>query len=815
MMGRWLRDVRYAVRSLRREPVFALVAAGSLAVGIGANTAVFSVADAVLLRPLPGIPTYDRVVELGRSHRGEGFDTFAYPDFLDLRESVPALEEAAAFSLEILSVARDGAGIRANGQLVSPAYFRVLGLEPERGRFFTPDEDAGVGEHPVAVVTHRFWEREMGADPGALGSTVSVNRVAYTVVGVTPQDFRGHMIGLEPDIYMPMAQAPVMKGRNDLDNRGASWHMALGLLAEGATLEQLQEQLAALGTALAEAHPRTNQARSFRAQPLGPVPAGGRGGIRLFVTALLGMVALILLVTCTNVAGMFLARALSREREVAVRRALGAGRGALARQLTVETLLVFLLGGGAGIWLGAWAVTLLRPDLLPVPVPVHFDLGARPEVLAVSLGVTLLAGLLFGLLPAAQASRTDLVRSLRSESGTGGRGTGRLRTIFAGAQVGLSLVLLATAGLFLRSLQRASVVETGFDPTGAYTTYLDLSLEGYDTAEGRVFQADLLASLRSLGWVTGASLSTDLPLDLSRSSTGVFPAGWDDAEDQRALGVDFNRVSDGYFETLGIPVLQGRPFAPSDREGNAPVVIVSRAFVEAAWSGGEPLGRTIQIGRGGDARVLEVVGVVEDVKNQLITDEATPFLYLPIGQDYGAAVQVVVRTSLERARAVPDLRAAILEMDPSLSLGSVVSLERFTSVGILPQRIAAALTSALGLLALLLSGLGIYGVISFAVGRRRREIGIRMALGESRRSVIARFVRSGLGVALPGMLVGGILALLGGRVLRALLLDLSPHDPVALGGVSLLLLGVVVVATWLPARRAARVDPARSLRVEQ
>jgi predicted permease len=359
------------------------------------------------------------------------------------------------------------------------------------------------------------------------------------------------------------------------------------------------------------------------------------------------------------------------------------------------------------------------------------------------------------------------------------------------------------------------VVETGFDPAGAWTAYLDLSLEGYDTAEGQIFQADLLASLRSLGWVTQASLSTDLPLDLSRSSTGVFPAGWDDAEDQRALGVDFNRVSDGYFETLGIPVLQGRPFASSDREGNAPVVIVSEAFVEAAWTEGRPLGRTVQIGRGGDARVFEVVGVVEDVKNQLITDDATPFLYLPLGQEYGSAVQVVVRTPVERARAVPGLREAILEMDPSLSLGSVVSLERFTSVGILPQRIAAALTSALGLLALLLSGLGIYGVISYAVGRRRREIGIRMALGEGRGSVIARFVWSGLRIALPGMVVGGILAILGGRLLRALLLDLSPHDPVALGGVSLLLVGVVMVATWLPARRAARVDPARSLRVDQ
>lgn len=814
MMGRWVRDLRYAVRTLRREPLFTLVAAGSLAIGIGANTAVFSVANALLLRPLPGIPNYERVVELGRASRGEGFDTFAYPDFLDLRDQVPALEDAAAFSIQILSVAREDGGVRANGLLVSPAYFPVLGATPGEGRFFLKEEDQGEGEHAVAVVSHAFWEGELGGDPAVVGSTLLLNRIPHTVVGVTRPGFHGHMMGLAPDVYLPFMQAPVVAGEDFLDHRGASWHMALGLLAPGATPDQLNEQLATVGDRLAQAHPGTNEHRSFRAIALGPVPGGGRSQIRLFMTALLGMVGLILLVTCTNVAGMFLARGVSREREVAVRLAVGAGRGALIQQLTVETLLVFLLGGGMGAALGAWAVGLLRPELVPAPVPLRLDLAPDGRVLLFALGVTLLTGLAFGLFPAARAARVEVSTSLKEGRGGEGR-TGRLRTAFAGAQVGLSLILLVTAALFVRSLQRAASIETGFDPDGGYTTLLDLSLEGYGEEDGRVFHRELLEGLRGEGWIQAAALSGDLPLDLGRSGTVAVPEGWEATPEAPGLGVDFNRVSDGYFEALAIPVRSGRAFLPSDREDARAVAVVSETFAREAWPGEDPLGRTLRFGGFGDAAdVLEVVGVVADVKNQLITETPSPFVYRPLAQSYAPTTQVVVKTPLAPAEATGRLRQALLEADPSLSLGAVVSLERYTSVGTLPQRIAAGLTTSLGLLALLLSGLGIYGVVSFAVGRQQREIGIRMALGASRGSVVGRFLRRGVLLALPGMAVGVALSLLAARGLQTLLLELSPHDPVALGTVSLLLLGVVVLATWIPARRAARVDPARSLRSE-
>lgn len=817
MLGSWIRDVRYGARNLVRQPLFLVVAAGSLALGIGANTAVFSVANALLLRPLPGMANYDRAVELGRARRGSGFDTFTWPDFVDIREQTPALAEAAGYSFAILSVAQGGEGIRATGYVVTPSYFSVVGAAPpELGRYLAPDEATGFGEHPVTVVSNRFWRERLGADPDIVGTTLRLNRNPYTVVGVASNDFRGHIIGVEPDVFIPMTQFPAIGGEpvEDFSSRRASWMMAVGLLSPGATLDDLRGQLETVGARLAEAYPESNATRSFRAVPLGPIPGGGRTGIRLFVTALLGMVALILLVTCTNVAGMFLARGTAREREVAVRLALGAGRGRLIQQLTVETLLVFLIGGGLGIALGIWAVGLVRPDMLPVPITIRFDISPDYRVIGFATAVTLLTGLIFGLLPASRATRMDVAESMKEEGRGGGRRTGKMRLVFAGAQVGLSLVLLVTAGLFVRSLQRAGEIDSGFDPSGAYTTLLDLSLEGYDDDSGRQFQREMLAAFRGEEWVRAASVSTDLPLDLSSSGTIVTPEGWEATEDNPGLGTDFNRVGAGYFEALSIPLLRGRPILGTDRDGERPVVVVSDRFAEEAWPGESPLGRTVALGLGGDARKAEVVGVVADVKNQLITDAPKPFMYLPIEQAYAPNFELVIRTALPASEAIPMIRRRILDLDGSLSMGPIVSLERYTSVGVLPQRIAAGLTTGLGLLALLLSGLGIYGVVSFAVGQQRREIGIRMALGADRGVVLRRFLGSGIALALPGMVIGAGLAVFVGGLLRTLLLDLSPYDPVALGSVSSLLLAVVLLATFIPARRAAGVDPAESLRSE-
>ena len=509
MMGSWVRDIRYGIRNLIKQPLFLLVAAGSLALGIGANTAVFSVANALLLRPLPGMQNFDRAVELGRGNNGSGFDTFAYPELMDIREQVPALSGVSALSFEILSIAMGGEGVRAVGFMVSPAYFTSLGVvPPELGRYFTPEEDQGFGDHPVAVVSNRFWRDRLSADPDIVGRSILINRTPFTVVGVASNDFRGHVIGVEPEVYLPIVQLPSIGGTSadQFSHRGSSWLLAVGVLAPDATLDELNSQLSTVAGRLTEEYPNFNRNRTFHAMSLGAVPGGGRAGIRLFIMALMGMVTLILLVTCTNVAGMFLARATSREREVAVRLALGAGRARLIQQLTVETLLVFVLGGGLGVALGIWAVGLIRPETLPLPIAVSFEVSPDFRVIGFATLITLATGLIFGLMPASKATSMDVAHSMKEEGRGGGRRTGRMRTIFAGAQVGLSLVLMVTAGLFVRSLQRAANIESGFNAEGAYTTFLDLSLEGYDVESGRLFQSEMLEALRGENWVKAASL---------------------------------------------------------------------------------------------------------------------------------------------------------------------------------------------------------------------------------------------------------------------------------------------------------------------
>lgn len=815
MMSGWVRDLRWAVRGMARQPLFTLVAAGSLAIGIGANTAVFSVANTLLLQPLPGIPNYDRVVDLGRTSSGGGFDTFAYPDFEDIRAEVGALEDAAAYTLEIMSVSRDSEGIRASGMLVSASYFNLLGAVPHMGRFFRPEEDIGFDQHPVAVVSGHFWRERLGAAVDAIGSTLLVNRVTYTIVGVTDEDFQGHIVGFSPDVYLPLMQAPIMsQGQNNFSSRKASWLLAIGLRTPTASTGEVNVQLEAISHRLAEAYPESNSSRGFAAVPLGPIPGGGRGDVQLFMTALVAMVGLILLVTCMNIAGMFLARAVSREREVAVRRAIGAGRGTVVQQLTIETLVVFLLGGGIGIALGYWGVGLLRPDLLPTPIPLRFSVEPDPTVTLVALAVTLGTGLVFGLLPALRATGLDLAGAMRAQDQASGRKGMRLRTIFAAGQVGLSLILLVTAGLFVRSLQRAGSIDTGFDPVGALVSYIDLSLEGYDDATGPAFQISMLESLRSRAWVSAASLSTDLPLDLSSSGTAVLPEGWSEG-DERRLSIHMNRVSAGYFETLQIPLLAGRPIESGDIRGTRQVVVVSEHFANLAWPGEEALGKSIYQGRTDepDGR-YEVVGIAGNVKNVEVTEQLRAFVYFPLAQRYSGATQLVVRPSETAADAPQLLREALAEADADMSKGPIVTLESFTSLGRLPQRIAASLTSALALVALLLSGLGIYGVVSFSVGRKRREIGIRMALGADPGELVSRLVRGGVLLTIPGLLLGAVASIGVGRLVQALLLDLSPFDPLALGSVSVLLLGVVVLAAWIPARRAALVDPAESLRRE-
>ncbi len=811
-MNDLLREVRRALRSLERRPLFTAVAVASLAIGLGATTTIAGVVEALLLRPPAGVAEPERVVEVGRTDEGHGFDTLSYPELVDLRERVPALDRVAGWSLAPMSFSSGGPGERVDALAVSAEYFEVLGVRPRRGRFFSPREEAA-GEL-LAVVSHRFWRQRLGGDPEVVGRTLDLNRRPFTVVGVAPPGFHGHLPVLPPDLYVPLRRMDVARpGFDEIDERGASWLQVLGRRAPGAGIGEVDAQLAALFAALRDEVPvlygGDRGRRSARAEPLGTVMGAVRGPVEGFLAVLGALVVVVLLVTCANVAGMLLARAAGREKEVGIRLALGARRGQLVRHLLAESLLLFGLGGAAGVGLSWWGSALL--SRLSLPLPVTFEIDLRPDARVLVFGLLLAAvtGLVFGMVPALAATRPELLASLREAARARGARGHRLRRAFVAAQVGLSLVLLLAAGLFLRSLETAAAVDRGFVADGVETMALDLSLDGYGASRGRRFVAALEERLGQAPGVAAAALASDLPLDLNARESPFYPG--DHGED--GVQAAFDEVSPGYFAAAGIAVRRGRGFTAADRDGAEPVVVVSRRLAETAWPQGDPVGRRLRFGDA-DAAPATVIGVVDDVKNQTLMESPEPMLYLPLAQRWSPELTLLVRSAAPPGDVAERMRREIRALDPRLSLTPVRSLAEVTRLGTLPQRLAAVLTSALGLLALLLSALGVYGVVAFTVARRRREIGVRMALGSGRVAVRRLVVAGALRLVLPGVALGGLAGLGLSWVMRRFLLGLAPADPVTFAAVPALLVAVVAAASWLPARRAARVDPMEALRAE-
>ena len=812
MLDPLLQDLRFAFRALRKRPLFFLIPVLSLSIGIGANTAIFSAVRRFLLSPPEGIPNAARAVELGRGRDGRGFDSFSYPDFLDLREEAGPLEKLAGYEMRMLTLSPGEAGERVFGMLVSANYFDVLGVGPHLGRTFLPEEDQGWGENPVVVLSYDYWRARLGSDPDVVGSTLYVNRRPYTVVGIAPEGFRGHIVLAHADAYVPLMQSPSLEGgRDGFESRGSSWFQILGLLRRGATLEEADAAAATVFRRLAEEYPETNARRTVAVKPFGALPVVIRGPAGVFLGVLLAFVGLILLITCANVAGIFLARAAARKKEIAIRLSVGSGRGRLIRHFLTESSLIFLAGGIGGVLLATLGLDAVSSFDLPAPFPIQLDLAPDGLALSFAAALTLGTGLFFGLIPAREALKLDLLSTLKDEGGRRGGSENRWRRFFVTGQVGASLVLLVAAGLLLRALQHAGEIETGFVAEGAYLTFLDLETEGFAPDEGAVFQDEVLEFFSRQPWVDVASLALDLPLDLSANGTGVVPEGWEGTEDQAYLGVDFNAVSPTYFSTLRIPLLAGRVFQASDRSGSELVAVVSRTFAQRAWPGESALGRRALWGTSGDTW-LTVVGVVEDTQNQLLTDTPKPFLYRPLAQYYRPEGHLVVRAPVDPAQVVQGVHQGLRSLDPNLSLSPVIRLERYTGVGTLPQRVAGMLSASLGLLALLLSGMGVYGVMAHSVTRRTREMGIRAALGAEPGRVLRSVLLGAFRLALPGLAVGVVLSLGVALLLRGLLLGVSPLDPLALLGVFGAMVGMVLAGTLVPARRAARIDPAEALR---
>lgn len=802
-------DLRLALRSLTRRPVFSLVAILSVALGVGFSTAVFSSANALLLRPVPGIAEPERVVDLGRTSRGQGHDSFSWPDYVDLREAGRTLERLAAYRLQTVSWAAVDQGVHLQAVGVTSDFFPALGVQAARGRLFGPEAETPAAPAEV-VVSHAFWRDQLGGDPEVVGRVLRINRTPFTVIGVTPEGFSGHIGLLPTDVWLPFFRSSpdLAWMEENRESRRSSWFMLVGRLAPGATVESAGVEVRDIMARLAEAYPESNAERSARVIPLGVVPGLGQTLVKGFLGILGGLVTLILLLSATNVAGMLLARSMAREKEMAVRLAVGAGRPALVRQLVVESSLLFLLGGGLGLWLAVEGTALVSRLPLPAPVPLALDLTADGTVAVFALGLALVTGLGFGLIPALQATRPDLVSALR-QVGAGVSGRGRLQEVFAAAQVGISLVLLVAAGLLLRSLQEAAAVDAGFDPEGVHVASLDLALEGYDEARGLALHDAVLDRLRALPGVTAAGLTLDLPMDLSSNATAGQRPGAADPEEGR-VRTEFTLATPGTLDALGVPLLRGRDFGPADGADAPPVILVNRTLAEQVWPGEDALGKTLRVFGAEDVE-RTVVGVLADTKNQTLTEAVDPMTWVPYAQRYQPGTWVVVRGGGVTAA---DVRREVLAVDPALALGPVQTLEGLTSIGILPQRVAAGLAGTLGVLALLLSALGVYGVIALSVVRRRRELGIRLALGATSRDLLALVVRAGIRVAVPGLVLGLLAALGAGRLLRSLLVGISPLDPVTFLGVGALLLAVVVAASWIPGRRATRVQPVEAMGAE-
>ncbi len=804
------RDLRYALRLLRQRPLFTLIAALSVAIGIGATTVIVSVINAVLLRPPAGVGAPERALEVGRSMGGQGFDTFSYPELLDMRAQARTIESVAGWRFTPLSMSAGPESERIIGLAVSAEYFPTLGLAPARGRFYTPAEDRDPGANPLVVLSYRFWQNRFAADPAIVGRTLDLNRRQFTVVGVAPEPFRGHLVGVQPDLYLPLTMWAVARPNFNFNERRSSWVTAVARLRSGATLEQANAELAAIFQRMPERAPDPRNQRSATASTLGSVPGPARVVVTAFLGLLLGLVALVLLITCANVAGMLIARATAREREIAIRLAIGSGRAAIARQLILESVLLFAIGGLGGLAIAQWGASALSAVQLPVPIPV--ELNFRPELRVLLFGFTLalVTGLLFGLAPALHASKAPVMSVLKSESAQRNSRAGRLRRAFVTTQLGLSLILLASAGLFLRSLQRALQIDAGFDGHDVQMVSLDLDMDGYDQLRGQLFYRALLERVRTLPGVTQAAFGDDLPLDLGISETSMFPEGWTDARGRDGIEAAFNRVGGDYFGTLRIKVLQGRGFTENDQAAAQRVAVVSRSFAETAWPGQQPIGRRLRLDPNGEEWLI-VVGVVADVKHKTLMDATQPTVYLPVTQDYVSALTLLVRG---RGVTPAALRAALLTVDPRLSMSLIQPLDQYTAIGTMPQRIAALLTSALGLLALLLSTLGVYGVIAFMVAQRTREIGTRMALGAARSDVLRLVLRDGARLAAPGLILGLLAALAIGRLIRSFILGVAPLDPLTFTTVPLALLAAVALACWTPARRAASIQPIQALKTE-
>lgn len=814
-MGRLLQDLRYGLRTLIQNPRFTLTAVLTLALGIGLNGAIFTMFDAFFLRSLP-VPRPADVVRLFYldDATGDYADSFSYATLRDLREQVPSLASVSSRALARASLSYEGTTQLTYGEVVSGNYFDTLAVKMSLGRGFRESESI-IGGEPAVVLSDRLWRDRFGADPTLVGKVVRLNNRPLTVVGIAPPEFVGTKAFLAMAFWTPLETWRSGSGRW-VDDRSQRSLSLIARLAPGRSLEQAESELAVLSARLGRSHIE-EEGRSIQAQPARGLMLDADPGItrvaRLGGTVAMGAVGLVLLVACANIANLILARASTRRREIGIRLAIGASKWRVVRQLLTESLLLALVGGAAGVAVAYWAAESMTALFPIIPYTIVFDTAPNPRILLFAFGVSSLTGLLFGLAPALRTVRSNLAASLgANRSGGGSARRAGIGQMLVATQVALSVVLLVVTGVFVQSLGHLTTLDTGFANRNLAFLSVDFDLAGLDPAAGRAMYESMEQRLGSLPGVAAVGLTNNLPLDDSNSSTRV----WGEivsADDRRGLRADFVAVSSDYFKAMGIDLLEGRAFDRSDEAGATPVLMVNRALAERLWGSANVVGKRIAT-VASTGPFYEIVGVVETIKQRSLVEDPSPALYGHLPQSYTSRASVVLHTSSRPETVLNSAREVIRDINPAVPVFDAKGFRDFMSYPLWSFQLGATLSTVFGALALVLTAVGLYGLVSYTVAQRTSEIGIRMALGADRGAVRSMILkRGGLLIA-----VGGAIGLAGALVmssfLSTLIFGVTASDPATLTAVVAVISAVALFACYLPARRASRVNPIEALRTE-
>jgi len=822
-MASFWQDVRFAFRALGKSPWFAALAIVTLALGIAVNTSVFSIINGFILRPMP-VHHPEQLAVLALQQAGDhSLQKFSYPDFVDLRDQSASFSDIVAFRLTLGGLAADNRGDHCIITRVSGSYFSTLGVQPALGRLVLPTEGQTPGADPILVLGYSYWQKRFAGNKDILGKHVELNDRPMTIVGVAPQDFHGTYSIVDSDLYVPLSASIGTKDESQVQDtwthRGERSLSLMARLKPGVNLKQAQASLNVVAQRIAEQHPDSDKGISIGAFPeqLSRPDPDPDNSLPAIAAAFMALAALVLLVACFNVTNVLLVRATARQREMAIRAALGAGRARLVRQYLTESLLLAFLGAAGGLVLAYWATRYLSTLSLGTDLPLQLNFMPDFRVYFFAFAAALITGVIVGVFPALRVARRDVSSVLHE----GGRGSsdGRRRQFVRGtlvvAQVAGSLVLLIVAGLFIRSLGKAQAIYLGFNPGQVLNFSLDVQQIGYQEVQGRAFYRELESRLRALPGVVSVAQAFSVPMGVMSTSNPVSVEGRPVEAGHQPPVVDYNMVSSGYFDTLRIPVHRGRTFTDADDEKAPEVAIINQTMAKQFWPDQDPLGKRFRT-KGASGPFLQVVGVVQDGKYKGVVEDPQPHFYVPLSQSYIELRTFHVRTSVPPETLSIQVQARIRELAPNLSISELQTMnEALQGInGFLFYRLGAQLTGTMGLLGLVLAVVGVYSVASYAAVQRTHEIGIRMAIGATPRDILKMVLRQGVGIVGIGLLTGLAAAFAGTRLLADLFYGVTPSDPPTYMAVATLLLVVALLACWIPARRATRVSPLIALRFE-